>query len=278
MNASSPVAAMIAAFAPRGITDNHSRTIHFSFSENTSLPKLTTRYMPPCKRTIYGNIGNLAPVADTKPPVCRSRLHCFTIQSYHGHLASGGVLEVPPASCGFVGGTAACPRVHWRWVRCSINAIASVGFACSVMLVLLMLMIQAGCSKSAPPILSPDGRHVAILHFALQGALADDYAIVDLRARWMPWPENVYRGLGSWDFKHDKPFDPEVRWIDNSHLSIRFLDDVPARKGGAARQRVQPKLVPFKSCVSPRPTDPLADRRRYRKLTGAGTYPLGNLR
>jgi len=55
--------------------------------------------------------------------------------------------------------------------------------------------------------------------------------VVDLRARWAPWAENVYRGLGSWDFKHGKPFDPEVRWIDNSHLSIRFLDNRTGKEG-----------------------------------------------
>src|SRR5450432_1531724 len=74
--------------------------------------------------------------------------------------------------------------VQYRWLRISIKAIASLFFGCSVILVLFLLMVEAGCTKSAPPIYSPDGRHVAILHYVLQGSLGDDYAIVDLRPRW----------------------------------------------------------------------------------------------
>jgi hypothetical protein len=125
--------------------------------------------------------------------------------------------------------------IRHRWLRISIRTIVSLLFVCSVILVFFLLIVQAGCTKSAPPIYAPDGRHVAILHYALQGALGDDYAIVDLRRRWTPWAENVYRGLGAWDFKHERASEPEVRWIDSSHLLIRFVDDRIGNEGRGGR-------------------------------------------
>jgi hypothetical protein len=125
-------------------------------------------------------------------------------------------------------------RVRHRGLRISIKTIVSVFFGCSAVLVLLLLLVQAGCSRRVPPIYSPDGRHVALLRYALQGALGDDYATVDLRSRWIPWAETVYSGVGSWDFKNTKPLDPEVRWLDGAHLLIRYYDNGSGEEGRGA--------------------------------------------
>jgi hypothetical protein len=115
-------------------------------------------------------------------------------------------------------------RVRYRWLRISIKTIASAFLVCSVFLVLSMLLVSVGCSKRAPPMYSPDGRHVVILTYGLQGALGFDHATVHLRSRWIPWAKIVYSGVGIWDFSGDKPSEPEVRWLDGTHLSIKHYD------------------------------------------------------
>jgi hypothetical protein len=122
-------------------------------------------------------------------------------------------------------------RLHRRWLQVSIKTVASALFVGSVILALLVVLSSAGCTRHAPPISSPDGRHIALLRYALQGALGDDYATVELRSRWTPWAESVYSGLGNWDFKNDKPGDPEVRWLDGTHLLIRYYDDRTGKEG-----------------------------------------------
>lgn len=97
-------------------------------------------------------------------------------------------------------------------------------------LVLLLLLVQGACAQHAS-ITSPDGKYVAVVTYALQGALGDDYADVNIRRWWNPHAENVYSGLGSWDFKNAEPFDPEVRWLDGSRLLITYRDDRTGKEG-----------------------------------------------
>jgi hypothetical protein len=115
-------------------------------------------------------------------------------------------------------------RVRYRWLRISIKTVASVFLVCSVFLVLLLMLVSVGCSKRAPPMYSPDGHHVAVRTYIFQGALGYDYATVYLRSRWIPWTKIAYSGVGIWDFSTDKPSDPEVRWLDGTHLSIKYYD------------------------------------------------------
>lgn len=123
-----------------------------------------------------------------------------------------------------------------KWLRISLRTIASVCFVLSIVLVLILTIVLVSCTRHAPPIYSPDGRHVAVLGYAMQGALGENYATVDIRPRWIPWAANVYSGLGNWDFKNDKPRDPEVRWLNNADLLIRYYDDrtLGGGRGGPA--------------------------------------------
>jgi hypothetical protein len=34
----------------------------------------------------------------------------------------------------------------------------------------------------------------------------------------------AYRGVGSWDFKNNKPGDPEVHWLDSVQLLIGYYN------------------------------------------------------
>lgn len=114
---------------------------------------------------------------------------------------------------------------HPSWVRLSGNVALSVLLLPTGLFFLLLCLVELGCTKRVPPIYSPDRKHLVLLQFGLQGALGDDYGDVYLRRAWRPFGDRIYEGLGGWDFTHRRPFTPEVRWLDNSHLLIRYMDD-----------------------------------------------------
>jgi hypothetical protein len=116
-------------------------------------------------------------------------------------------------------------RVHRSILRIPIKSIAGVVGVLGVVLVLLLMLMEGACSKYAPSIQSPDGKHVAVVRYVLAGALGADSAIVKIRPRWSLFAETAFSGAGSWNFKENKPYDPEVRWIDASHLLIRYRID-----------------------------------------------------
>jgi hypothetical protein len=118
-------------------------------------------------------------------------------------------------------------RVHSSWLRIPIKATASILGVMAAGTLLMLLLFEASCTRHATPIKSPDGRYVAVIDYALQGALGDDYANVGIRRRFSPRAQNVYHGVGAWDFKKARPFDPEVRWLDSEHLLIRYRMGLP---------------------------------------------------
>jgi hypothetical protein len=122
-------------------------------------------------------------------------------------------------------------RVKRRWLRLPIRVAASTVLVIGASMLLLSALFEVGCTKHAPLIKSPGGQYVAVLRYSLSGALGDDYANVSVRPWWCPYAENVYSGLGGWNFKDNKPYDPEVRWLDRSHLLIRYRDDRTANDG-----------------------------------------------
>src|SRR5579871_3226591 len=68
------------------------------------------------------------------------------------------------------------------WV--SLKSIAGVVGVLSTAFVLLLMLLDAGCSRHAPSIKSPDGKYVAVVRYVLAGALGADAAIVKIRSRW----------------------------------------------------------------------------------------------
>ena len=122
-------------------------------------------------------------------------------------------------------------RVQRRRLRISIKTIASAFLFFFTALLLLLLLVSSACTKHVPPIYSPDSKHVAVLTYAMQGALGDDYASVKIRSRWSPFAEIIYDGLGVWDFKGNKANYPDVRWQDASHLRIGYYDDRKGKEG-----------------------------------------------
>ncbi len=123
-----------------------------------------------------------------------------------------------------------------RWTRITAKSASTILAIPACLLFLCLCLGEAGCTKRALPAYSPDGGHVALVQFRLQGALGDDYGSVYVRRTWLPIAQEVFSGVGSWDFKVRRSSSPEVRWLDSSRLLIRYADGnrKPAICGSAA--------------------------------------------
>jgi hypothetical protein len=125
-------------------------------------------------------------------------------------------------------------RMHSRGLRLSIRIASSFILVLGIPLLLGSIFIELSCSKTSLPIISPDGKYLAFSKLIAQGALGDDYATVRVRRSWIPFSTIVYTGLGFWDFKQNKQSSPEVMWINNTTLLIRYYDDRKSHEGRGA--------------------------------------------
>jgi hypothetical protein len=117
------------------------------------------------------------------------------------------------------------------WLRIFGKVAMSVLLIPTCLVFLFLCLTESGCNKRVPQIYSPDRKHIGLLQFLFQGALGDDYAIVHVRRSWWPFAHRVYMGLGTWDFEHNRPDGPEVKWLDNSRLLVRYWDDRTSTDG-----------------------------------------------
>lgn len=96
-------------------------------------------------------------------------------------------------------------------------------------------------TRHLPPLMSPDGKHVALRSYTVGDGSGVDMAEVAVRHAWDPYAHRVYTGPVR--FQPDaSPAEPEVTWMDATHLRIRFhtlLDangrPLPAEQGCAAQ-------------------------------------------
>jgi hypothetical protein len=117
-----------------------------------------------------------------------------------------------------------------HWIRVSIRTVASLVAIPAGLVLLLLCLAQSACVYHSSPIYSPDGNHVALVTVYGQGALGVDYASVSVRRAWIPIATEVYDGIGAWPGSFS--VSPEVRWLDASHLLIRYSDPRHDEAGG----------------------------------------------
>ena len=112
----------------------------------------------------------------------------------------------------------ACCRIKTPALRSAGRVISFLLAILSTLLACLLLFGEWACTARVPAKASPDGKHIALESWGLQGATGADLATVQVRSRWSPVAKLVYSGPGS----SVREVDPEVRWIDNTHLLIRY--------------------------------------------------------
>jgi len=134
-------------------------------------------------------------------------------------------------------------RVRSGWVRIPARLLAAGTTTISFLVLVLFAVTEQGCSMRAPALWSPDGGHLALVRWGMQGALGADGAIVRVRPRGGWSSEIVFRGAG-WAGSA-----PALRWLDDTRLEIRYWDErVYEHRCGERVEGVE--IV----CVRPAPT------------------------
>jgi hypothetical protein len=115
-------------------------------------------------------------------------------------------------------------RVKSAWLRIPLRGMSIIGAVLTSLLLALFMLGQYACTARIPVSYSPDGKYAAILTWGLQGALGWDMAHIGVRQRWSPYARTVYDGPGTSNIPGGRVTDPQVRWLDNKHLLVRYLD------------------------------------------------------
>jgi len=118
----------------------------------------------------------------------------------------------------------AAKRLSSRWLRWPVRTLASVGMVLTLILLVLFVFAGYSCTARAPLFYSPDGKHVAVLTWGLQGALGMDLATVMVRHRHSPFAKKAYSGPGIPPYPRTADADPQLRWVDNKHLMISYRE------------------------------------------------------
>jgi len=108
-------------------------------------------------------------------------------------------------------------RLRRRWMRFLIFG-SSTFVAVVVGLALWFdLSFVEGSRMRGPILLSPDGRHVAVVYWVMSGAVGTDQVHVSVRTRHDPFATEVFAGMAQ-----SPPNDPDIRWTDDHHLLISY--------------------------------------------------------
>jgi hypothetical protein len=116
----------------------------------------------------------------------------------------------------FVAGSHKAKRLP-TLLRWPVRAGASAGAALTVILIALFVLVDYWWTGRAPAAYSPDGKHVAVLTWRSLSAIDDGIATIKVRHSYSPFAKKVYSGPG---YSADSV--AQLRWIDNSHLLIRY--------------------------------------------------------
>ena len=111
-------------------------------------------------------------------------------------------------------------RLSSRSLRTFVKLGATMGVALSAILLAGFVWAVYPHTVRGPVVYSPDGKHVAVVTWAVGPLVVnDDIATVKVRHWWSGiFAAKVFSGPGY----SDDPDDLQVRWIDNDHLLIRY--------------------------------------------------------
>ncbi len=134
-------------------------------------------------------------------------------------------------------------RVDGRGLRIALRAVTGFLSLLALLIGGALLFFDLNYTRHLAPLISPDGRHIATTSYIVGTGTGSDMAEVAVRGAWNPYAHRVYTGPSQYEPNAATP-EPEVHWLDNTHLEIRFHTYVsasqransPSTTGAAAGQ------------------------------------------
>lgn len=105
--------------------------------------------------------------------------------------------------------------------RLTIRISSGIIAIAAALVLTAFAVVYVGYTHHLPPIISPDGRHVAMTEYTINGGTGAVMAEVSVRKSWVPYSYRVYFGPGQYEPQSLSP-EPWVLWTDPTHLIIRF--------------------------------------------------------
>jgi hypothetical protein len=112
-----------------------------------------------------------------------------------------------------------CGRLKKKWMRYTGLTLAVSLSLIAILALLADCYFTLESTARIPNIVSPDGKHVAIVNWTLMGAVGFDHVHISIRPSYWPFAKEVESG-----FAEQPPRNPAVRWLDNQHLLIVYYD------------------------------------------------------
>lgn len=110
-------------------------------------------------------------------------------------------------------------RLAARPTRVTLRTLTAVLGAAALLVAAALLFFDLNYTRHLPPLVSPDGRHVARTTFTINTGTPADLAEVTVRSSGGPYAHSAYTGPSHFD---PSAPEPEVEWQDDTHLIIRF--------------------------------------------------------
>jgi len=112
-------------------------------------------------------------------------------------------------------------RIASKPARLTIRILSALIAVAAALVLASFAIVYVGYTRHLPPVVSPDGRHVALTEYTINSGSSTSMAEVSLRKSWVPYSYRVYFGPGQYEPKSMSP-EPWVLWTDATHLTIRF--------------------------------------------------------
>ncbi len=126
-------------------------------------------------------------------------------------------------------------RIRKRWIRHGAIPLSLLILLVTFGLCLILVDEMVHSNSRIPPIVSPDGHHVAVVRWWLPGALGDDMVHISIRSAYIPFAVEVEKGPA-------EPPDPKVEWLDSHRLLITYQEKgqiKPCSPGGNKSKGVE---------------------------------------
>ena len=123
-------------------------------------------------------------------------------------------------------------RIAARGLRLLLVGVTAVLAVSAVVVAGASIFFYANYTRHLGPLGSPDHQHVVIVTYTVNDGTGTDEVEVAVRHVWSPYAHRVYAGPAQYEHNAATP-EPELRWIDNTHLEIGYHTYVPG--DGVAR-------------------------------------------